>query len=253
MMLKSQNHSSLQHLRWLEIIVDKSMCFQRVTTNTVRAPEKQLPGYTVTTAPVEWNLARNRNLRVVEVADTFIGMKNITSGVRYGGRVTLEEVLDSIFHETKPSTVITNNDFSSFPAESDDVFPEEQGIYTKDVNLMQQVSNDPAKAEKLLRNESLYIRCARCHRSKRLPEARLQYVSCKHCYTYYCSKACRELDWSKHSECCSLARINTLCKDVIMKLCSFALSLYSFICKEIALLTIDKHFDLLQTLLSVDC
>ncbi|VDO32352.1 unnamed protein product [Onchocerca flexuosa] len=68
-----------------------------------------------------------------------------------------------------------------------------------------------------LQNERLYVRCARCHQTRELTEARMQYISCKHCYTYYCSRQCREQDWPKHREVCSFSRINTLCKEVIMK------------------------------------
>lgn len=44
-----------------------------------------------------------RNSRVVEVADTFIGKTNeqlTPSAPRYEGRVTLEEILDSLFQNT---------------------------------------------------------------------------------------------------------------------------------------------------------
>ncbi|VDK65937.1 unnamed protein product, partial [Onchocerca ochengi] len=91
------------------------------------------------------------------------------------------------------------------------------GIYVKNNELMQQLVRDPQEAEALLQNERLYVRCARCHQTRELTEARMQYISCKHCYTYYCSRQCREQDWPKHREVCSFSRINTLCKEVIMK------------------------------------
>lgn len=43
------------------------------------------------------------------------------------------------------------------------------------------------------------------------------YVSCHHCYTYYCNRICRRSDWDRHLDICSFARINTLCKQVILK------------------------------------
>ncbi|KHN74434.1 Calponin homology domain-containing protein [Toxocara canis] len=71
---------------------------------------RQLPGYTVTDVPSDWNVPGDRHSRVIEVADTFVGPKGKQGGstVRYGGRVTIEEVLDSIFQQTTPSTAATS-------------------------------------------------------------------------------------------------------------------------------------------------
>lgn len=106
------------------------------------------------------------------------------------------------------------------------------GIYTNNYNVMRQVLKSPDRAEHILqygsthsfpsiinffRNEDLFVRCTQCHRTRELSAARLYFVSCKHCYTYYCSRECRANNWSLHSGRCSFARINTLCKDVIMK------------------------------------
>lgn len=44
-------------------------------------------------------MPRDRNSRVIEVADTFIGRSEPQ------GRVTIEEVLDAIFQETSPSAI----------------------------------------------------------------------------------------------------------------------------------------------------
>jgi hypothetical protein len=64
-----------------------------------------LPGYTVSTVPNDWNFPRDRNSRVIEVADTFIGKAEPQTNNKYGGRVTIEEVLDAIFQETNPSSI----------------------------------------------------------------------------------------------------------------------------------------------------
>lgn len=66
-------------------------------------------------------------------------------------------------------------------------------------------------------NEPLYIRCAHCQLVRPLADARGQYCSCRHCYTYYCCRGCRQKDWERHRDRCSFARINSLCKEVIMK------------------------------------
>uniref|UniRef100_A0A0R3S1S4 MYND-type domain-containing protein n=1 Tax=Elaeophora elaphi TaxID=1147741 RepID=A0A0R3S1S4_9BILA len=186
---------------------------------------KQLPGYTVTTVPPNWNIPGDRHSRVVEVADTFIGSNRASSShndtylQRFYGRITIEEVLDSIFQRTKPSSSSpSRHELSLSEGETiDDEQMQKSGIYVKSNELMQQMVQDPHEAEALLQNERLYVRCARCHQTRELAEARMQYISCKHCYTYYCSRQCREHDWSKHREVCSFSRINTLCKEVIMK------------------------------------
>ncbi|VDM97869.1 unnamed protein product [Thelazia callipaeda] len=182
---------------------------------------KQLPGYTVTPVPTNWNIPKDRHSRVVEVTDTFIDSKVNSSqndNQRFDGRVTIEEVMDAIFQRTKPSKSSPFHDKNS--TERDSLESEQvrkSGIYVRSSELMQQLMRDPSKAEVLLQNERLYIRCTNCCRAKELSEARIQYISCKHCYTYYCSRECREDDWSKHREICSFSRINTLCKEVIIK------------------------------------
>uniref|UniRef100_F1KQT6 MYND-type domain-containing protein n=1 Tax=Ascaris suum TaxID=6253 RepID=F1KQT6_ASCSU len=181
---------------------------------------KQLPGYTVTDVPSDWNVSGDRHSRVIEVADTFVGTKEKgESTLRYGGRVTIEEVLDSIFQQTKPSFTASSNlaDTSLPQIEGDETNIDGPGIYTKNSMLMEQVIRDPAEAENLLKHERLFVRCVHCHKTKELAAARMQYISCKHCYTYYCDRRCRQWDWDRHKERCSFARINTLCKDVIMK------------------------------------
>ncbi|EFO23469.1 apical junction molecule protein 1 [Loa loa] len=183
---------------------------------------KQLPGYTVTAVPSNWNIPGDRHSRVVEVADTFIGSSRSSSSYndtylqRFFGRVTIEEVLDSIFQRTKPSSSRLETSLSEDEIIEDGQL-QKSGIYVRSNELMQQLVRDPHEAEALLQNERLYVRCARCHQTRELAEARMRYISCKHCYTYYCSRQCREYDWSKHREVCSFSRINTLCKEVIMK------------------------------------
>ncbi|EFP07998.1 CRE-AJM-1 protein [Caenorhabditis remanei] len=180
-----------------------------------------LPGYTVSEVPNAWNLQTSRTSRVVEVADTFVGTSSHEYGNftnRYGGRVTIEEVLDSIFQKVTPTDTRRHVD-RSYP-QADEVFQgnlDGPGIYTNNYSVMRQVLKSPERAEHILQNEELFVRCTECHRTRELSAARLYFVSCKHCYTYYCSRECRRNNWISHSARCSFARINTLCKDVIMK------------------------------------
>ncbi|CAI5455611.1 unnamed protein product [Caenorhabditis angaria] len=181
-----------------------------------------LPGYTVSEVPNAWNIQTSRTSRVVEVADTFVGTSSHDYGNftnKYGGRVTVEEVLDSIFQKVQPTA---HQHFGSHGSQShiDQVFQgnlEGPGIYTNNNNVMKQVLKQPERAETLLQNEDLYVRCTQCHRTREVSSARLHFVSCKHCYTYYCTRECRHNNWPIHAQRCSFARINTLCKDVIMK------------------------------------
>ncbi|KAI6173354.1 hypothetical protein M3Y98_01072400 [Aphelenchoides besseyi] len=175
--------------------------------------DKLLPGYTVSTVPSDWNLPRDRASRVVEVAD--IGHQQPKTS-RYGGRVTIEEVLDAIFQETNPSNIpLDPSDNQTSPPPPHNI--DGPGIYTTNGNLMDRVIQEPYLAEELLKNEPLIVRCTNCQKSRAIAEARQYYVSCKHCYTYYCSRRCRTNDWHRHKDRCSFARINTLCKEVIMK------------------------------------
>ncbi|CAJ0583263.1 unnamed protein product, partial [Mesorhabditis spiculigera] len=178
---------------------------------------RNLPGYTVSEVPESWNLGRSRASKVVEVADTFVGPRKSYGGssVRYGGRVTIEEVLDSIFQQTAPRE--TGYVADGIPQGEYTANYDGPSIYTKNYMLMDQVVQQPERAEALLQKEKLFVRCSHCHKTKELPTARMHYVSCKHCYSYYCSRNCRVRDWPKHQGRCSYARINTLCKDVIMK------------------------------------
>ncbi|CAB3399714.1 unnamed protein product [Caenorhabditis bovis] len=185
-------------------------------------PHRSATGYTVSEVPNAWNMQTSRTSRVVEVADTFVGTSSHEYGnisTRYGGRVTVEEVLDSIFQKAPPVDPRSRQTDKSYP-QADEVYQgnlDGPSIYTNNYNVMRQVIKQPDRAEHLLENEELYVRCAECHRTRELSAARLQFVSCKHCYTYYCSRECRLNNWKHHSGRCSFARINTLCKDVIMK------------------------------------
>uniref|UniRef100_A0A1I7WG56 Secreted protein n=1 Tax=Heterorhabditis bacteriophora TaxID=37862 RepID=A0A1I7WG56_HETBA len=61
------------------------------TTRTETTNNRALPGYTVSEVPNAWNVVRSRK-------KLYLG--NVS--LRYGGRVTIEEVLDSIFQQTSP-------------------------------------------------------------------------------------------------------------------------------------------------------
>nr|CAD2153735.1 unnamed protein product [Meloidogyne enterolobii] len=201
--------------------------FSKTEVQTLAYPQgSHLPGYTVSTVPSEWRMApkERQNSRVVEVVDTFVDRPAATDGQqpplgkRYGGRVTLEEVLDSIFQSTQYIPDLPPADPSTF-SESQSQFRnvDGPGIFTPNQALMDKLAEQPQLAEQLLRNVPIYVRCANCQLIRPLPEARGHYCWCRHCYTYYCSRSCRQRDWERHRDKCSFARINSLCKEVIMK------------------------------------
>ncbi|PAV83427.1 hypothetical protein WR25_12559 isoform B [Diploscapter pachys] len=133
---------------------------------------RNLPGYTVSEVPSNWNYSDKRTSRVVEVADTFVGPRQVVDrngavSLRYGGRVTIEEVLDTIFQQTAPQpSHITD---TTLPL-ADDIYQgsaDAPGIYTHNYMLMEQLMRQPERAESLLKNEQLYVRCSHCHRTVR--------------------------------------------------------------------------------------
>uniref|UniRef100_A0A183BYF9 LIM zinc-binding domain-containing protein n=1 Tax=Globodera pallida TaxID=36090 RepID=A0A183BYF9_GLOPA len=196
--------------------------YSKTEVSTVPYPDgRQQPGYTVSTVPTEWGTVQHRkHSRVVEVADTFIDRQLPGAAPlahRYGGRITLEEALDAIFQSTQPVEE---------PPPADPGMPEQQlhlrnmdgpGIFTPDQALMDRLAEQPHLAESLLKNEPMFVRCAFCAYVRPLRDARFHFCWCRHCYTYYCSRQCRLRDWHRHRDRCSFARINSLCKEVIMK------------------------------------
>ncbi|CAD5234856.1 unnamed protein product [Bursaphelenchus xylophilus] len=188
--------------------------YARTNVRTINTgTDRVQAGYTVSTVPSSWNLYQNPNSRVIEVADTFVGQTD-RADARFGGKITIEEVLDAIFQDTNPADIPPDPSYSNYPPPRNIDGP---GIFTPNQHLMEQVAQDPHNAEYLLRNEPLIVQCRRCNKSSHISHARNSYVSCKHCYTYYCSRACRVEDWDRHKERCSFARITTLCKEVIVK------------------------------------
>ena len=117
---------------------------------TFMGTDKLQPGYTVSSVPQEWNFPRDRNSRVIEVADTFIGKVEPHATNKYGGRVTLEEVLDAIFQETNPSAIPADPSVhSSSPQPPQNI--DGPGIYTTNHSLMDRVVQEPYLAEQLLK------------------------------------------------------------------------------------------------------
>lgn len=76
-----------------------------------------------------------------------------------------------------------------------------------------------------MQGEQLWVQCGCCGKTREVEEARYRYLGCKYCYTYYCSRRCRLTDWPSHRDQCNFARINTICKEVILKVTHSFISL----------------------------
>ena len=61
------------------------------------------------------------------------------------------------------------------------------------------------------------IRCRfkACGKIKELKEAKKYYKMCHNCFTYYCSRNCREAHWQRHKIKCVYSRVNSACKTVL--------------------------------------
>jgi hypothetical protein len=188
-----------------------------------RNPPLEYTGYSVAPAPSDWNLPGNRNSRVIEVADVF---SDATGKPRaLASHVTLEEVLDSLLDLPSRGTVSGSQNaldasaehLSLPPVPSAGGMPTGQAIFSRNMDAMLQAAKQPHLANNLLQGEQLLVRCQYCGRVRDLPHAREHYVTCRHCYSYYCGRECRAADWFYHKDTCNYARINTLCKETILK------------------------------------
>ncbi|XP_028830398.1 apical junction component 1 homolog [Denticeps clupeoides] len=56
---------------------------------------------------------------------------------------------------------------------------------------------------------------SKCRRTETLFNACLYFKSCHSCYTYYCSRNCRRVDWDIHKESCLYGRIGSICRHII--------------------------------------
>jgi hypothetical protein len=57
-----------------------------------------------------------------------------------------------------------------------------------------------------------------CQKDKRFHEKVIHYKSCHYCYTFYCSRECRQSDWKNHKNFkCVNSRSSSLCKQVLIK------------------------------------
>lgn len=63
----------------------------------------------------------------------------------------------------------------------------------------------------------IIVKCSNrlCGQKMQLVDAKKIYKTCHHCYTYYCSRECRQTNWPKHKKKCPLGQFNSLCKRIL--------------------------------------
>ena len=99
------------------------------------------------------------------------------------------------------------------------------------------------------------IRCRYkpCGKIRELKIARTCYKMCHNCFTYYCSKTCREHHWERHKIKCVYSRVNSTCKNILnsirhvaptlTSLCEFAEAEYNMNGRGAILVKFQKHAD----------
>ncbi|GAB6023609.1 hypothetical protein CHUAL_008379 [Chamberlinius hualienensis] len=81
--------------------------------------------------------------------------------------------------------------------------------------------NDKYSSKQRLRSdwmdETVIVRCAHvgCKKTTELRDARINYKTCRDCYTYYCSHHCRKDDKERHKRQCLHGRSRQVCKMVL--------------------------------------
>jgi hypothetical protein len=64
-----------------------------------------------------------------------------------------------------------------------------------------------------------YLNCAEFLKPFLEHEKTIYYKSCHYCFTFYCSRECRKLDWINHTNLrCLTGRLSSLCKKILIKI-----------------------------------
>ncbi|XP_003375143.1 conserved hypothetical protein [Trichinella spiralis] len=181
-------------------------------------------GYTVSAVPSCWNVPKQRDSVVIDVVDPELQAKSGSKSGKPGeSNITLEEALDSILSLPGGPSRWKELDESLDADDAPRIRPltpttlSRPAVFSDNDLLMDRCRKLPNLARKLLHNEPLWVRCNCCNRTVDMDTARGRYISCRHCYTYYCSYGCRSDDWFEHKPRCTYARVNTVCKEAIVR------------------------------------
>ncbi|KFD70227.1 hypothetical protein M514_03329 [Trichuris suis] len=181
------------------------------------------PGYTVSKPPPSWNVPKLRDSVVVEVLESDVTPRSDASARPGFSNLTLEEALDSMLslvdaprRSDKLEKTLASSDAPKIRPLTPTSFYR-PAIFVDNERLMERCAKTPNLCRKLLQKETVWVRCNSCGRTEEMSSARGRYVSCRHCYTYYCGYGCRSDDWQEHKQLCTYARVNTVCKEVIIR------------------------------------
>ncbi|CDW54106.1 Apical junction molecule protein 1, d [Trichuris trichiura] len=181
------------------------------------------PGYTVSKPPPSWNIPKLRDSVVVEVLESDVTPRPDASAGPGFSNLTLEEALDSMLslvdaprRSDKLEKTLASSDAPKIRPLTPTSFYR-PAIFVDNERLMERCAKAPNLCRKLLQKETVWVRCNSCGRIEEMGSARGRYVSCRHCYTYYCGYGCRSDDWQEHKQLCTYARVNTVCKEVIIR------------------------------------
>uniref|UniRef100_A0A5S6QYM6 MYND-type domain-containing protein n=1 Tax=Trichuris muris TaxID=70415 RepID=A0A5S6QYM6_TRIMR len=188
-----------------------------------KRPGPSRPGYTVSAPPSSWNVPKQRDSVVVEVLESDVTPRTDASAKLGFTNLTLEEALDSMLALADAPRRLDNLEDALASADAPKIRPMtpnsfyRPAIFVDNDRLMERCAKAPSLCRKLLQKETVWVRCNCCGRIEEMSSARGRYVSCRHCYTYYCSYGCRSDDWQEHKRRCTYARVNTVCKEVIIR------------------------------------
>lgn len=84
----------------------------------------------------------------------------------------------------------------------------------------------------------LQCRNTACDQKASLKEAKMTYKSCHYCFTFYCSRHCRQEHWVKHKEKCIYAKAVSVAKQVLRTIYNDHVALDGL--SKIALKSVDR-------------
>ena len=122
--------------------------------------------------------------------------------------VSMDKTLDSTLNQSKNDSTLQNSSLMS-----DTSAPLSPGVTSpRELQLNDSLNGDVDESQ-----VSVRCRNSRCRREASLEQARRSFKNCQHCFTPYCSRACREEHRPRHKRRCLSSRIDSACKHVIKR------------------------------------
>lgn len=157
----------------------------------------------------------NSEIRVINVTSS---SGDVNSSLK--DDATMEEVLAGLLALRRRDEIKRSKDEHSelTPSHSDAkvIDPYIDNVENNDLQTEDNFYNELMTSQK---SDIIFVTCRypSCRRTCRLNEAKHSYKNCHHCYTYYCSRACRKKHWARHKQKCPLSRISSACKHIVKR------------------------------------